>query len=72
MSSLMFLFCWIGGPGSDEWGENMIGGPPMRGRGRAGIPMRGGGPRGPPPGAPGGPPMGPPMRGGRGGRGRPG
>nr|XP_022326781.1 serine/threonine-protein phosphatase 1 regulatory subunit 10-like [Crassostrea virginica] len=57
-----------GGPGGDEWGENMIGGPPMRGRGRAGIPMRGGGPRGPPPGIPGGPPMGPPMRGGRGGR----
>ncbi|XP_062611811.1 serine/threonine-protein phosphatase 1 regulatory subunit 10-like [Saccostrea cucullata] len=57
-----------GGPGNDEWGENMIGGPPMRGRGRAGIPMRGGGPRGPPPGIPGGPPMGPPMRGGRGGR----
>lgn len=57
-----------GGPGGDEWGENMIGGPHMRGRGRAGIPMRGGGLRGPPPGVPGGPPMGPPMRGGRGGR----
>lgn len=65
---LHFIVGIVGGPGGDEWGENMIGGPHMRGRGRVGIPMRGGGLRGPPPGVPGGPPMGPPMRGGRGGR----
>ncbi|KAK3087031.1 hypothetical protein FSP39_000676 [Pinctada imbricata] len=58
------------GPGmgdQEEWGENMMGGPPMRGRGRGGMPMRGG--RMPPPGHQGGP-RGPPpnmMRGGRGG-----
>ncbi|XP_033732806.1 serine/threonine-protein phosphatase 1 regulatory subunit 10-like [Pecten maximus] len=50
------------GPGDhDDWGENMVGGPRpgMRGRGRPGIPMRGGRMPGPPPGGPEFGPMGP-------------
>ncbi|XP_063422981.1 serine/threonine-protein phosphatase 1 regulatory subunit 10-like [Mytilus trossulus] len=47
----------------EEWNENMMGGP-MAGRGRGGMPMRGGGGRMPMPGPPNqGPPMGP-MQGG--------
>lgn len=65
---LYFIVGIVGGFGGDEWGENMIGGSYMRGRGRVGIFMRGGGLRGLFFGVLGGFLMGFLMRGGRGGR----
>lgn len=62
---LIIFLCLFSGPvvQGEEWNENMIGGP-MAGRGRGGMPMRGGGGRMPMPGPPNqGPPMGP-MQGG--------